>query len=168
MTTARVIKDNTAEVMKAIELLANTRVMVGVPAEEALRQPEPGEKSTPINNAALAYIHENGAPEAKIPPRPFLKPAVAGMSDEIASRLNTIADAALNGRPEAVSKGFHALGLRAQAAVRNKINEGVPPPLSPVTIKRRLAKGRTGTKPLIDTGQLRNAITYVIRMVRPA
>jgi hypothetical protein len=32
-----------------------------------------------------------------------------------------------------------------------------------MTLERRRAKGRTGTKPLIDTGQLRNAITYVLR-----
>jgi hypothetical protein len=36
-------------------------------------------------------------------------------------------------------------------------------PLAAATLAARRRKGRTGTKPLIDTGQLRRAITYVLR-----
>jgi hypothetical protein len=173
-----------ADVMRAITLLANTRVMVGIPAGQALRDPEPGEKGAPPNNAMLAYIHENGCPVAHIPPRPFLKPAIAGIAGEVDQRLRRAAEYALQGRPEAVEKSFAALGLLAQSAARNKINEGVPPPLSERTLQARAARGRKGAKqelkrraqgevpstefakPLIDTGQLRNAITFVIRKIR--
>lgn len=157
--------DKRAEIYKAIEEMSNKRAMVGVPAQDALRRPEPGQKSD-INNAALAYIHENGAPEAHIPPRPFLIPGVKSIQGEIERRLNTTAQAALQGKPAAVDKGLNAVGLVAQAAVRAKITDGPFTPLAPRTLAARKARGRTGTKPLIDTGQLRNAITYVIRKVR--
>jgi hypothetical protein len=31
------------------------------------------------------------------------------------------------------------------------------------TLAARKARGRTGEKPLIDTGQLRNAVTFVVQ-----
>ncbi len=54
-------------------------------------------------------------------------------------------------------------GLMGQDAVRGKITSGPFVPLAPATLRARKAKGRTGEKPLIDTGQLRAAYTYVIR-----
>ncbi len=158
------VKDDSARIVAAIRALASKRVMVGVPAGEALRKPEAGEPST-VNNAMLAYIHENGCPAAHIPPRPFLKPAVTALQPEIERGLKNAAALALKGDEAGVDKALHGLGLIAQAAVRNKINEGIPPPLAESTLRARRARGRTGTKSLIDTGQLRNAITYVIRKV---
>ncbi len=160
------MKDNLPSVLEGIRKLANTRVMVGIPGDNTLRQPGEGGGSSPINNATLAYIHENGAPEAHIPPRPFLKPAVEAMAPQIEKRLRAAAEAALKGNVEGVDKQLNALGLEAQAEVRKKINEGIPPPLAESTLRKRRAHGRAGEKPLVDTGQLRNAITYVIRKVR--
>jgi hypothetical protein len=54
-------------------------------------------------------------------------------------------------------------GLIAESSVRKKINEGPFEPLAPKTLQERKRRGRTGEKPLIDTGQLRNSVTYVIR-----
>jgi hypothetical protein len=93
-------------------------------------------------------------------------------------------------RVQRVEKAFHAVGLIAQYAIRAKINEGLDPPLAPGTIAARarargtksmrkgekkyfelLGKGMSpgqaqaaaGVKALINTGQLRNAVNYVIR-----
>lgn len=154
------IVDNVAKVIGGIEKLATTRVMVGVPAEKSSRK-----DGSPVTSADLAYIHENGAPEAGIPARPFLKPGIANKQEEIEDRLKAVGNAALDGNVGAVDRGFNAVGLIGQNAVRAKINEGVPPPLKPATLAARRARGRTGDKPLIDTGQLRNALTYVIRKV---
>jgi len=175
---AKTLIDNVAKVIGGIETLATTRVMVGVPAEKGSRT-----DGEPINNAALAYIHDNGAPEAGIPARPFLRPGVDAKKAEIEAGFEKVGRAALDGRTEAVERGFHAVGLIGQNAVRAKINEGVPPPLAESTLRARAARGRKGAaqelanrkagmpastelaKPLIDTGQLRNAQTYVIRKV---
>jgi hypothetical protein len=80
-----------------------------------------------------------------------------------------------------VDKGLHKVGLRVATSIKKKINEGVPPPLSEYTLRERARRGRKGAKqelanrasgmapstqlakPLIDTGELRNSITYVIR-----
>lgn len=159
-TGLQAIVDNVARFADGIEKLANTRVMVGVPAEKGSRN-----DAQPINNAALAYIHENGAPEAGIPARPFLKPGIDDKKSEIAAALEKTGKAAMDGKPEAVDRGFHVAGLIGQNAVRAKINTGPFQPLAESTLAARRARGRTGTKPLIDTGQLRNSLTYVIRKV---
>lgn len=175
---AKIVLDNVAKVIGGIDALAETRVMVGVPAEKGSRN-----DAAPINNAALAYIHENGAPEAGIPARPFLKPGIEAKRDDITEGLVKVGTAALDGRPEAVDRGFHAVGLIGQNAVRAKVNEGVPPPLAESTLRARAARGRKGAqqelanraaglpastelaKPLIDTAQMRNSLSYVIRKV---
>ena len=162
----KILKDDVPKLLAAVEALTTMRVAVGVPAAEALRRPEPGEGSSPANNAMLAYIHENGAPEAGIPPRPFLAVTVKAMRSEITARLRAITADALRGRIDAVYKAYHMLGLKVSTAVKLKINTGPFEPLKPSTLAKRRARGRTGTKPLIDTGQLRNSITYVVKSVK--
>jgi hypothetical protein len=177
--------------MQTLERLTKQHVLVGVPAEQALRKPEPGEKGV-VNNAFLAYIHENGCPAAHVPPRPFLKPSIEEAKYDITTRLLGIGRNALKGDTDAVDRGFHRLGLMVQNKVRAKINSGIPPALSDATLRARARRGKKGrkgaavelarradlpqpvssealtagitnAKPLIDTGQLRNAIKYVIR-----
>ena len=186
-----VVLDKVDKTVAGIVGLAGTRVMVGVPAEKALRKPDERVRGQPINNAALAYIHENGAPEAKIPPRPFLLPGVKIVQPEIEKGLRAAAEHAFDGKPDASERDFHRVGLRAQAAVRRKIQSGPFLPLAPATILARIARGRrgqvssylqakrergeivssdihvefSGMRPLIDTGALRNSINYVVRKV---
>jgi hypothetical protein len=150
--------DNFAKVAAGIKKIADTRVLVGVPADK-----DPRKAGDPVSNADLAYIHDNGAPDAGIPAREFLKPGIKAKQSEIEAGLVKTGNAALDGKPDAVERGFNIVGIIGQNAVRAKINEGVPPPLQPATIAARKRRKRTGTKPLIDTGQLRNAITYVVR-----
>ena len=161
----KLTKNDLPNLVAAIQALTTSRVAVGVPATQALRKPEPGEKGD-VNNAMLAYIHENGCPAANIPPRPFLKPTIEFMRANIAAQLRQIAVNGLKGRLDAVERGFHILGLKVSTAVKMKINTGPFQKLADATIARRRARGRMGTKPLLDTGQLRNAITYVIKRVR--
>ncbi len=147
---------------EALVKLASIRVMVGVPAEKGSRN-----DGGTINNAAIAYIQEHGAPEAGIPARPFLKPGIESKEAEILSAFKKVGKAAfVDGDPAKVDRGFNAVGLIAQSAVRAKITDGPFEPLKPSTIAARNRRGRTGTKPLIDTGQLRNSLTYVIRKLK--
>jgi phage gpG-like protein len=134
-------------------------VLVGVPAEEGARKNGEG-----MNNATLAYIHDNGSPAANIPDRPFMQPGIAVAKERIAKFLEQGAREAMHGNPGGVEKGLQKAGLTAQASIRAAINAGIPPPLAPSTLAARKARGRTGEKPLIDTGQLRNSISYVVRV----
>lgn len=175
-TGLNVLIDKVADVAAGISMLVGTRVMVGVPAEKAERK-----DGEPITNAALAYIHEHGAPEANIPARPFLMPGIEAEKAAITSGLKVAGQAALDGKPGTVDRAFHAVGLKGQAAIRKKITDGPFAPLADSTVKARARRGRKGAKqelanrrsgqapsadlvkPLIDRGELRNSISYVIR-----
>ena len=155
-------KDETASLLKAIKALTSKQVLVGVPDSTAEREPVEGE-SPGLSNAAIGYIQEKGAPEANIPARPFLEPGVAGAKDQIAARFKSGAKSALTGDLEAVDATLNAVGLMGQNAARAKITDGPFAPLKPSTLANRKRRGRSGERPLIDTSQLRRALTYVIR-----
>jgi hypothetical protein len=157
-----VVRDDLAKVAAGIALLATSRVLVGVPAAETNRKAEDG-KPPKITNAGIAYVQDLGSPELNIPARPFLRPGVEAVQGQIEHRMKQAGDAALNGKPDVVDRALHAVGLIAQASVRKKIVDGPFIPLAPATLAARRRKGFAGTKPLTVTGQLRNAISYVIR-----
>lgn len=152
-----VLRDDTAKLRRSMDALAANHVLVGVPSTTA------GRDSGPIDNATLGYIHENGSPAANIPARPFLKPGIAGIHSKIVARLRKTAVTALSGNPAGVMRDLQALGFMGAAAVQAKITDGPFEPLAPATLAARRRRGATRTKPLIDTGKLRQAITFVIR-----
>lgn len=156
--------DNLAKVAAGIELLASTRVMVGIPSEKTERREEGSEE--PINNAEIGYLMENGSPEANIPARKHFLPAMRGKQKETADGLRKAAELAMDGRPKAVAQQLARVGSINASAVKAYINAGVNPPLAPATLDARRRRGVKRTKPLIDTAQYRNAITYVIRKIK--
>jgi hypothetical protein len=145
------------EVMRELE----KRVAIGFPADGPSRQPESGEEAPP-SNAVIAYLQETGAPDQNLPARPFLVPGVESIKAEAAARLKKAAAAALAGDLSAPEKALHAIGLQGVSAVRQQITEGTFAPLAERTLQARKARGRTSEKPLIDSSQMRNAVTYVI------
>ncbi len=171
------------DLVQALRKLSEQEVLAGFPAETTERAPDEGEEPSDITNAALGYIHENGDPENNIPARPFMGPAIRENSEGIEDRLGAIGRAFVrgNGDPATVEQGMHRLGLFVKLAIQKKINDGVPPPLSEATLRRRAARGRKGAqkeldrraeglppgmglaKPLVDTAKMRNAVNYVIR-----
>lgn len=150
-------KDLLPDIIKQVHSLTAKKVQVGVPASTSARN------DGPLTNADLAYIHENGAPGANIPARPFLVQGIEEAGDGIAKQMERASKAALNNKPEQVDQALNGAGLAAQSGVRGKINDGPFEALAESTLAARQRRGRTGDKPLIDTGQLRNSITYVIR-----
>lgn len=153
--------DRVPQVQAMMEGLSASRVLVGIPADDAARKPEPGEK-VDINNATIAYIMENGSAAANIPARPFLIPGVSDARDRIAGIFRSGLQKVAAGLDPDIDRTLHRVGLVAQASVRNKINTGPLAPLAPATLRARRRRGRTGEKPLIDTGQLKNAVNYVV------
>lgn len=155
--------DNLEKVLKAINDLAGKDVLVGIPSSAPERKPDEDGNKPPPNNAVIGYWQETGDPEHNLPARPFLVPGVASVQAKLAERLGKAADAALAGDQKMAEVHMVRAGLEAQKAVRARINSGIKPDLADSTIAARLRRGRTGTVPLVDTGQLRNAINYVIR-----
>lgn len=145
---------------RAVMRELNKRVLVGIPADSV----HPGEKGeAPISNAVLGYLFEHGQPEKNLPARPHLVPGVESIREQAAALLEKAARAALLGDLAAPERALNAAGLLAVSAVQQQITDGNFAPLAERTIKARLRRGRTGTKPLIDTGAYRRSFTYTIR-----
>ena len=171
-----------------LKALSKKEVYVGIPQEKSSR-PAGGDS---INNAELLYIHthgvrsqdmrqemeektkqgmkysaahslyvqSHGSPVWAIPPRPVLEPAIEDSKDVIGEKLAMAAKAAADGDAQRAERSLEMAGMAAQNAARawfeNPKNGW--PPNSPKTIR---LKG--SNSPLIDTGEMRKAITYVVK-----
>lgn len=112
----------------------------------------------PYSKAYQMFIHEHGSPLWQSPPRPVLEPAIEHSKEVIAKQLQKVVTTALDGQnptPELQKAGMLGQNI-AQDWFTNPANNW--PANAPATIKE---KG--SDKPLIDTGELRKSITYVIR-----
>lgn len=159
----KVTKDRTKEVMAAIKALTKDRVLVGIPAEKAFRDPEPDDPHPEINNAEIGYLNEFGVPEKNIPARPHLAPGVRNVTLIAIPRIyKEAALKALTGDTQAVADAHEKVGFTATSSVKALITEGIGPPLADSTIRDRKARGRTGETPLLDTGQYRRNIDFVV------
>ena len=116
----------------------------------------------------LLGIHTHGSPIMRIPPRPVVKPALAeeSLRAEMTDKLAEACEAAMNGDLSGTEQGLKDAGQGGADGIREYIDAGIPPPNSPVTLSggwiyNRVAKkgvpvkGKSGTTPLVDTGQLR-------------
>lgn len=158
--SVQVLQDHVAEVLATIKAIANAgNVLVGIPSEDNARS------DSPIGNAAIGYINEFGSPAQGIPPRPFLAPGIAKVQDKCGNLLAMgAADALTSMSVTPITVAQNKAGLTAQNSVKATITAGEGfAPLSASTLSARKKRGVSRTKPLIDTGSLRNSITYVIR-----
>lgn len=173
-----VTEDKVPALIKAIQSLTNKRVMVGIPAEHAERP------DSEVTNALIGYVLETGAPERNLPARPFLVPGVRNCTEDAMARMKQAGVSALMGNMSDVNNQLNAVGLMAAASVKDKMDTGPFVPLANATLEARvrrndgaqvgaaeeLASRKAGNppgtdlaQPLIDTGNLQNSITYVIR-----
>jgi hypothetical protein len=117
--------------MAELKALSNNRVLVGVPSEKSARDFTPEEwenrKKNPIgrvNNAMLAYVHDQGSPAQCIPKRSFMKPGIAKAQSRINTEFKAAAQAMLAGNKEEMNIRLHRAGLIAQNSIRNVIRKG--------------------------------------------
>ncbi len=155
--TVKVVKDNVKAFTALTKMLTRTAVLVGIP--ESANARDDGK----IGNATIGYLNETGSPSQNIPPRPHLVPGVEEAKGAIVKQMERAGRAALDGNSAGITAAMNGAGLAAQNAVQAKITAGPFVPLADKTTAKRRAKGRTGTKPLLDTGECRRSITYVIR-----
>ena len=125
-------------------------------------------ESTPV--AYVAAQNEYGNPNKNIPARPFMRPTIAQQQEAWRKLAENGAKQVLKGNYTA-SDVMQLLGLKAAGDVKETISKLLEPPLSPVTIQRRLArrsnKSTLGllTKPLVDTGIMLNTLTNTVEDV---
>ena len=183
-----IVSDKMPELEKALKMLVNTEVLVGIPAAAGVHPAPDG--SRPITNAEIGYVMENGSPATNVPARPFLVPGVRDGRAGIVAGLRSAGEAAFTGKVAGVTAGFARAGQVAENAVKAKINSNIAPALSPETIARRnaargtastrksernyakllgqgveagAAQDQAGIVALVNTGALRNSVTHVVK-----
>ena len=171
--------DKTNKMKKALKDMAALAAYVGIPQAQATRQ-----TSRQINNAQLLFIHTNGSPLRHIPPRPVIEPAIEakGNKEPIAAELGEAAKATFEGKAGEARTHLERAGMRGMNAARGWFddprNNWAPNALSTVRAKLRrkfktkkaltqaLASYTAGDPDmntvLVDTDQMRKAITYVV------
>lgn len=136
----------------AIASARNPFVTVGVHSKDDSGRTS--EKGQPAGNAEVAAFHEFGT--TTIPARPFLRTAI----DENRAKYARIETAALGRWIDnrlTMEQALGLAGLEAKRDVQLKITRIREPVLADSTIA---AKG--SSNPLIDTGQMRAAIDFVV------
>lgn len=111
-----------------------------------------------LSMVEIAAVHEFGAPSAGIPSRSFLRAYVEENESKLRAFLAKLLEAVLEGKYKR-DQAFNLFALRVVGEMKKRISDGLEPQVAPATQKR---KGESKTKPLINTGQLRNSITYRI------
>ena len=84
--------------------------------------------------------------------------ALRTTADEIKPSMATLADRMLDKIVQGkstVKQALEIMGLKAQAAIREAINNWTTPPNAPSTIRQKGANN-----PLVDTGQMRNSVEF--------
>ena len=139
----------------------NKGVLVGVPegAKAKQRIKKAGSPDRTVESgtalAMVAAVHEFGSPEQGIPERSFLRSGIREGVPKF-NRLNEANLRAVVLGSKTVDQSLDMLGVVASGEVKRKIRQGPFQPLKQATIDR---KG--SSKPLIDTAQLVQSITYV-------
>ena len=140
------------ELRSRLEGMADKEVVVGVTRASAGRD-QTGE----INNAELLAVHEFGTKDGRIPERAPIRSSMAKHQDKyVTTHAENLRKVVRGDMP--FDKSLDLLGLRAAADVQQNIRDGDFVPLAQSTIDR---KG--SSKPLIDSGGMRQAITHEVR-----
>lgn len=137
-------------------------VSIGVQGTQAAANHQGGR----LTVAQIATIHEFGKtihqPKMNrtivIPERSFLRATVDMYREAIARRQVLLTQGYVLGKFE-LQGAMELLGQYVVGLVKQRIANGIAPANKPSTIR---AKG--SSKPLIDTGQLRNSITYKVEV----
>jgi hypothetical protein len=121
--------------------------------------------NTPV--AAIAAQNEYGNPLKGIPPRPFIRPTIAENTDLWTEFIGNEVTYIISG-DRTGEEVMGNLGHNVAGSIRKTISNLYDPPLSPVTIKRRLAERANKTmvgsldKPLVFEGIMMNSVSYIV------
>lgn len=150
--------NNMKRLTRTLKFMKENYVMVGIPQKKSRR---PGE---PVTNAELLFIHSFGSPINNVPARPVIEPAIKDDKDRLSKMLKRSATLSLEGKEEEAVEQLKLTGMRGQNISRAWFTSPKNgwPPNSPSVAAAKRKKGSTEPKPLIDTGELRKSIIYVV------
>lgn len=144
----------------AQELRRAPVVAVGVQGAEAA---EIRDEQGVITGAVLAGVHEFGRQDGSIPERSFIRSTVDSNKKQYETLLGRMLRLTLEGKLTA-QRALGLMGQRVQSDIQRSIEDGLKPDLAESTKRKRRQGDGTGVfKPLLDTGQLKQSITYEVR-----
>lgn len=139
-----------ASFKNALNTLNNKSILIGVTQKSDKR-------SDGMNNATLAMIHEFGSPKHNIAERSFLRVPLTQNQAKITTLAKEQVYNALSNETSVI-RPLEEIGVFSSNLCKMAITDGLTLALKPATIKRKKS-----SKPLIDTGNLLNSITWEIR-----
>jgi hypothetical protein len=145
-------KSQRDRITQRIKQLANSDVLVGIPAENNAR------KGEPIGNAALLFLFSRGSERNNQPPRPVLEPAIQQNKAIISAPLKEAAQAAMQGKPFAqlLDQAGQIAENSAKRFFTDPANNWAPNAESTIRAKGSDVAG-------IDLGEMRRAITHIVK-----
>lgn len=153
--TTKIIKDIDSSKIEALLArfgVENQAVNVGFPSDAQHRS----EDGQVFNTAQIAAVHEFGSPDNGIPERSFMRSSIAENRQAYVALNRLSLRKILEGKMTFID-ALNLLGNKAAGDVKMKIRNGPFEGLKQTTIDR---KG--SSKPLIDSGQMRQSVTYVV------
>lgn len=155
-----IIRNNRWPLIQAQLRLANkSRVAVGFPGEAPSSRASHGNG---MNNVQVALANEIGsAPGVRpvVPSRPFMKQAFRKEKQApFLLHMNKLLKMISQGNMS-TKIALERIGRMGESRVKDEITSGQFAPNAPFTVNK---KG--SSKPLIDTGAMRRAVTYKVRM----
>lgn len=143
-----------AKIERELRAARKLVALVGIPSDSKRHEDNPN-----IGLAEIAFIMEKGSTVNKIPPRPFMQQTrtmnekkVAGLSKKYLSAIST----GKMGAMDAIKK----LGASYEGAMKRIFIAGTFAPDAPATVRRKKS-----SRPLIDTGLLRQSIKYKVAKI---
>lgn len=145
VASLRVVRTRHRKLLDPRKVRGPQHVKVGFPASESTR-----------SNIEKAVWNEFGTRRG-IPERPFMRNAMRNNTRKYKMALRTSASKILLGET-ALSTVLNKLGIVAQGDIQAEITSLMTPPNAPSTIR-----AKKSSKPLIDTGAMRQAVTWVVQ-----
>lgn len=132
--------------------VASKEIAVGFPKGRAQAYPD----GTDLIKVAL----ENNFGTDRIPERNFMEQAQPGIQQNTAPILKQLVKEQNKEQRSQVAEEalMQAAGAEGAASIQDAILDGEYAPNAPSTIARKKS-----TKPLVDTGHLKNSVTYAVR-----
>jgi hypothetical protein len=159
---------------REVRLSRKLVALVGIPGDA--RNPVDADgKPAQINMASLAYIMEKGSPVNKIPARPFMEQTRQRSMKKVMGLMASLQKAISNGTLTAMA-AIKKLGAAYEGEMKAIFTTGTFERNADITVsggwmrnkvsgKAFKVRGKGSSRPLIDTGRLRQSIIYKVAKV---
>lgn len=143
-----------AKIERELKTARKLVALVGIPSDAKRHEDNPN-----IGLAEIAFIMEKGSVVNNIPARPFMQQTRQRNEKRMMGLSKKLLKAISNGSTTAMD-AIKKLGASYEGAMKRIFIEGAFAPNAPATVRRKKS-----TRPLIDTGLLRQSIKFKVAKV---